>query len=66
MVSVVILSVIMLKVTYKPFVLIVVMLSVVRLNVILLSVMVPNRLELKMYFSTISLPVLPIKHKVES
>jgi hypothetical protein len=36
------LSVIMLHVTYMPFVLIVVMLSVVRLNVIMLSVMEPK------------------------
>ena len=35
------LSVIMLNVTYKPFVLYVVMLSVVGLNVVMLSVMAP-------------------------
>jgi hypothetical protein len=32
----------MLNVTYKPFVLIVIMLSVVRLNVIMLSVVAPE------------------------
>jgi hypothetical protein len=32
----------------------------------MLSVMAPNRFKLKKYFSRISLPVLPIKHKVES
>jgi hypothetical protein len=35
------LSVIMINVTYKPFVLNVVMLSVVRLNVVMLSVVAP-------------------------
>jgi hypothetical protein len=35
------LSVIMLNVTYKPFVLNVVMLNVVRLNVVMLSVVAP-------------------------
>jgi hypothetical protein len=35
------LSVIMLNVTYKPFVLSVIMLSVVRLNVVMLSVVAP-------------------------
>jgi hypothetical protein len=37
------LSVIVLSVTYKPFVLIVVMLSVIRLNAVMLSVVVPKK-----------------------
>ncbi len=37
----------MLNVTYKPFVLIVVMLSVIKLNVIMLSVVTPIKLFCK-------------------
>jgi hypothetical protein len=41
MLSIVMLSVIMLNVTYKPFVLSVIMLTVVRLNLVMVSVVAP-------------------------